>query len=58
MALRLFRCDSCGHRMRFKGGHCGRCFAEKQPHQKPFSSVALMAGVVAVLLVGASMMAL
>ena len=44
--------------MRFKGGHCGRCFAEKHPHQKPFSSVALMAGVVAVLLVGASMMAL
>jgi len=27
--MRVFKCPSCGHRMRFVGERCGRCFAEK-----------------------------
>lgn len=27
--MRVFKCPSCGHRMRLSGDRCGRCFAEK-----------------------------
>lgn len=30
MAVRLFRCKSCGHRMRLAGRECGKC-----QHPKP-----------------------
>lgn len=34
-ALRLFRCKSCGHKMRLTGGRCGDCYAEKEFWQAP-----------------------
>jgi len=27
--MRVFRCPTCGHRMRFVGQRCGRCYSEK-----------------------------
>jgi ribosomal protein L37AE/L43A len=25
MAIRIFRCESCGHRLRLGAGYCGKC---------------------------------
>lgn len=33
MALRYFRCTTCGHKMRVNGTHCGNCYRPKQPWQ-------------------------
>jgi len=27
--MRVFRCPTCGHRMRFVGERCGRCYSQK-----------------------------
>ncbi|MCA8880908.1 MAG: hypothetical protein KDA73_13360 [Rhodobacteraceae bacterium] len=27
--MRVFKCPSCGHRMRLRGYRCTRCYAEK-----------------------------
>ncbi len=34
MAIRVFRCSDCGHRMRLTGDTCGYCHAPKLPHQR------------------------
>lgn len=35
MTIRVFTCHDCGHKMRFFGKHCGKCYAQKLPHQLP-----------------------
>lgn len=35
MAIRLFTCASCGHKMRLRGASCGKCFAPKTLFQHP-----------------------
>jgi predicted amidophosphoribosyltransferase len=30
MALRVFRCRQCGHKMRITGPRCGRCYSKKE----------------------------
>lgn len=42
-AFRLFRCQSCGHKMRATSDHCGRCFDPKPIHQR----LSFVIGVVA-----------
>lgn len=34
MAIRLFRCRECGHRMRMSFDTCGRCNEYKKPYQR------------------------
>jgi len=35
MPIRVFKCRSCGHRMRLAHSECGACYAEKPTWQKP-----------------------
>lgn len=35
MAFRVFKCRTCGHKMRFSGGVCGNCLAAKEVWQTP-----------------------
>ncbi|MBT9384668.1 hypothetical protein KM176_12420 [Pseudooceanicola sp. CBS1P-1] len=32
---RLFTCRECGHKMRFSGQFCGKCYARKETYQMP-----------------------
>lgn len=34
MAIRVFRCSECGHKMRVTGEACGYCHAPKLVHQR------------------------
>jgi len=34
MAVRIFRCRDCGHKMRLSGAQCGNCFTDKELHQR------------------------
>jgi len=47
MAVRLFKCDDCGHQMRFSGRYCNACFTEKRLVQRrafwlPAIAIAIM----------------
>ncbi|MGO4917774.1 hypothetical protein [Pseudogemmobacter sp. W21_MBD1_M6] len=33
MALRLYHCAKCGHKMRLASSQCGRCYSKKPFHQ-------------------------
>lgn len=33
--MRVFQCGECGHRMRFGGERCNRCYAEKPLLKSP-----------------------
>lgn len=35
MTFRLFSCQDCGHKMRFQGLKCGRCYTPKTWYQSP-----------------------
>ncbi len=34
MAIRIFCCRDCGHRMRMSQETCGRCNEDKRPYQR------------------------
>ncbi|TYP83592.1 hypothetical protein BD830_103632 [Maritimibacter alkaliphilus HTCC2654] len=51
MAIRIFKCTACGHRMRLASNYCGSCFNEKPGWQKPGSLIA-MAAIPAIVVVG------
>ena len=34
MAIRVFRCSECGHKMRVAGAACGHCHTPKLLHQR------------------------
>lgn len=42
MALRVFKCHDCNHRMRFAGQYCGKCYAKKEGHQLPALWITLL----------------
>lgn len=50
MALRLFRCHACGHRMRMSGAYCNRCYQEKPYYKRR----AFMGFVIFVMFLGAA----
>ena len=50
MALRIFTCRDCGHRMRFARDHCGKCYCHKETYQQPMLWYVVIA-VLAVLLI-------
>ena len=57
MAIRLFVCDDCGHRMRLGGHYCGACHIPKRWWQMPVTIYALaLAVLVALLVVGVSVL--
>ena len=46
--MRVFRCDDCGHKMRFFGNSCGKCYLEKRTMQKGSTWVMILLAVVVV----------
>ena len=52
MALRIFTCRDCGHRMRFSHNHCGKCFARKEAYQQPLLWYAIAVILVLLLVFG------
>jgi len=50
MALRVFSCKSCGHRMRLSGPRCGYCFSAKPLSQRVgfWASVSVVIVLIAV----------
>ena len=52
MALRLFTCKSCGHKMRLAGQVCHACYATKAGYQTPqFFWLCVIGAVAAVVFV-------
>lgn len=51
MAIRVFKCSSCGHPMRLSGDECGACYNAKPGWQKPGSLFTIVA-VPVVIVVG------
>lgn len=49
MALRVFTCDHCGHKMRIAHHSCGNCNEYKKPYQRLYfyavPAVLLLVGV-------------
>ena len=35
MAIRVFTCTACGHKMRFTDNICHACYAKKHAYQSP-----------------------
>ena len=54
MAIRVFRCTDCGHKMRLAGDACGRCHTPKLPHQRLGLYLAVLALPVAGILLYAT----
>lgn len=50
MALRVFTCHDCGHKMRFGGSYCGSCYARKDTHQNPMVWAAVLFILIAVII--------
>lgn len=48
MAIRIFRCHDCGHKMRLAGDSCGLCHTRKAPYQR----LSFYAAILALPLVG------
>lgn len=57
MAIRIFKCVQCGHKMRFSGVECHNCYGSKQPYQSPIYIV-LTAVVLLVALIMAALFSL
>lgn len=51
MAVRLFKCDDCGHHMRFSGRYCNACFSEKRLLQRRAFWLPTIAIVIMVILI-------
>lgn len=51
MAIRVFRCDECGHRLRLNARKCGACFASTPSRNRlgvpALAALALMGGALA-----------
>ena len=51
MAIRLFRCRDCGHRLRYGARNCGKC-GHPTPDQNQVAFVAYPALVLVLMIVG------
>ncbi len=50
MVFRPFTCSDCGHKMRFRGDYCGKCYALKNTFQKPSTWYLILAAAIVLIL--------
>jgi len=53
MTLRIFHCHDCGHKMRFSGIRCHKCYARKATYQMPWFWLTVIGVAIAGAMAGA-----